>query len=571
MIRRVCYLGLLLLTSVLARPETIDGQTARRWLADPELLQIGRPMVFGQGVQAMDLVDSRTGWAVAGNTFVRFDGRHWRPDQQFDPSISFDTIRMSGPTSGWAGGARVYRTSPTLVFARYDGAAWTLVEQIVMADGTAQPYSGYVSDIETFPDGTAAALVYAHPRSLFLRYDGRVWRDQTPASWREGGITQLSMASPNEGWAAGAWQLPNTIARQPAILHLKDGAWTEEPLPALEADLMTTIVVRPNGEGWAVSFKQGGQGECDTSRILRRTGSRWTLLPGESHFNRPVRAFALVPNTDRGWASLARCTLRENVFEGQRASFDAGTFSLDPVGARFAPQAYALLNDEVQYAAAGGSFMRWSAEALPTGRVPAAAAGERYFPVTGHSLGGAFRQYYETHGLDLGDPGISDRESLALFGYPVSERFVEINPDTAELLEVQYFERARMEYHPRNRDPYRVLLGRLSAAGLNRLNPYPLPRPAEPPAAGCVRFAETGHDLCPPFRAYWERNVGLPVFGVPITQARDEQSRTDGKIYPTQYFERERLEYHAENRGTPYEVLLGLLGAEELRERGYLP
>ncbi|MCS7050576.1 MAG: hypothetical protein NZL87_03080, partial [Thermomicrobium sp.] len=35
-----------------------------------------------------------------------------------------------------------------------------------------------------------------------------------------------------------------------------------------------------------------------------------------------------------------------------------------------------------------------------------------------------------------------------------------------------------------------------------------------------------------------------------------------------QYFERARFEYHPEHRGTPYEVLLGLLGREYLQARG---
>ncbi len=76
---------------------------------------------------------------------------------------------------------------------------------------------------------------------------------------------------------------------------------------------------------------------------------------------------------------------------------------------------------------------------------------------------------------------------------------------------------------------------------------------------------------CAPFRSFWNANGGLALFGFPITQAQQLPSRTDGRTYLTQYFERERLEYHPELRGTPYEVLLGLLGAEELRIRGYLP
>jgi hypothetical protein len=61
------------------------------------------------------------------------------------------------------------------------------------------------------------------------------------------------------------------------------------------------------------------------------------------------------------------------------------------------------------------------------------------------------------------------------------------------------------------------------------------------------------------------------VYVFPITNARDEANPTDGKTYLTQWYERERLEFHPELSGTPYEVLLGLLGAEDLRLRGYLP
>jgi hypothetical protein len=44
-----------------------------------------------------------------------------------------------------------------------------------------------------------------------------------------------------------------------------------------------------------------------------------------------------------------------------------------------------------------------------------------------------------------------------------------------------------------------------------------------------------------------------------------ETSKDDGKQYRVQDFERRRLEYHPENRGTPFEVLLGRLGAEQVK------
>lgn len=72
----------------------------------------------------------------------------------------------------------------------------------------------------------------------------------------------------------------------------------------------------------------------------------------------------------------------------------------------------------------------------------------RYFPETGHSLGGGFKDYWETHG------------GLDIFGYPLTD---EIQEDGRT---VQYFERSVFEFWPENQDPYRVLLRRLGAEAL---------------------------------------------------------------------------------------------------------
>ena len=88
--------------------------------------------------------------------------------------------------------------------------------------------------------------------------------------------------------------------------------------------------------------------------------------------------------------------------------------------------------------------------------------GCRFFGETGHNLCEPFLSYWRSHGLDLGDPGISERESLALFGYPVTSVNTETNPD-GWTGATQWFERARFESHPENPNPYKVLLGRLGA------------------------------------------------------------------------------------------------------------
>lgn len=99
------------------------------------------------------------------------------------------------------------------------------------------------------------------------------------------------------------------------------------------------------------------------------------------------------------------------------------------------------------------------------------------------------------------------------------------------------------------------------------VDPVPAPRvqrsAANPTAP--FYFKETGHTLNGPFLDFWLRNGGLPLFGLPLTEPFEELNPTDGKRYLVQYFERERFEYHPEKAGTPFEVLMGLLGNDMLR------
>ena len=82
-----------------------------------------------------------------------------------------------------------------------------------------------------------------------------------------------------------------------------------------------------------------------------------------------------------------------------------------------------------------------------------AAVDARFFPETGHNLRGRFRAYWE------GEP--SGPGGLAIYGLPLTEEFEEVSPTNGQKYRVQYFERARFEYHPENPAPYDVLLGQL--------------------------------------------------------------------------------------------------------------
>ncbi|MBK9713968.1 MAG: hypothetical protein IPO81_22095 [Kouleothrix sp.] len=176
--------------------------------------------------------------------------------------------------------------------------------------------------------------------------------------------------------------------------------------------------------------------------------------------------------------------------------------------------------------------------------LPASAqAAERCFPQTGYCISGAIRSYWERNG------------GLAVFGYPigpVADEFIDDWEGPA-----QWFERDRLEDHANQ--GLGVLAGRLGAQLLEMQGRPWQDQPSEPgPPRGCRYFIETGHSLCGAFRSYWERNGGLARFGYPLTAEVNEQ--VGGWRGTVQYFERRRMEYHPENAGTKYAVLLGLLG-----------
>ncbi|HSH80573.1 MAG TPA: thermonuclease family protein, partial [Herpetosiphonaceae bacterium] len=90
---------------------------------------------------------------------------------------------------------------------------------------------------------------------------------------------------------------------------------------------------------------------------------------------------------------------------------------------------------------------------------------------------------------------------------------------------------------------------------------------AAPAQADRLCFAETSQCISGWFRQYWEQNGGLPVFGFPITAAANEINPGTGQTCLKQWFQRNRFELHLEN-APPYDVLLGRLGDDRLRQQG---
>ena len=84
------------------------------------------------------------------------------------------------------------------------------------------------------------------------------------------------------------------------------------------------------------------------------------------------------------------------------------------------------------------------------------------FAGTPYQACGDFLNYWHKYGLQQDrNPKISDAESLALFGLPLTPPYQQLL--NGELYVVQVFERARMEYHPNNPEAYRIQLGLLGS------------------------------------------------------------------------------------------------------------
>lgn len=148
----------------------------------------------------------------------------------------------------------------------------------------------------------------------------------------------------------------------------------------------------------------------------------------------------------------------------------------------------------------------------------------QYFPETRHIVRSPFIDYFVRTG------GVSQ------YGFPITDDYV----DPATGLLIQYFEKVRMEWHPGNPEPYRVLLGLLGDELGKRQPPIPISKIPAPNDPNCNHFEATGHTLCMQFRDYWNANGGLDRFGYPIGEYTIENG------FLVQYFQRARLEWHPE-------------------------
>ena len=88
--------------------------------------------------------------------------------------------------------------------------------------------------------------------------------------------------------------------------------------------------------------------------------------------------------------------------------------------------------------------------AFPPQPLVPAGTDRSYYVQTQHSIGGQFKKFFDQNG------------GTFVFGYPISEETIEANPTDGVAYTVQWFERARFEFHPEfTYTPNAIELGQL--------------------------------------------------------------------------------------------------------------
>jgi hypothetical protein len=203
--------------------------------------------------------------------------------------------------------------------------------------------------------------------------------------------------------------------------------------------------IRLDEQGSPVYVEYDPPAERASGRYFPQTGhslrgafrSFWELNGGLQRFGYPLTEEVIEPEAGTGRPRLTQY-------------FERARFEYFP---EYANTPYAVQLGHLGTAVLQRFGIDWTT--LP--KVPGAPPECQYFPESGHSLCPPFLQRWR----DLG--------GLPLVGLPISEPFDAVSPETGKPYTVQYFERARFEFHPENvGTPYEIQFGLLGRELITR-------------------------------------------------------------------------------------------------------
>lgn len=176
-----------------------------------------------------------------------------------------------------------------------------------------------------------------------------------------------------------------------------------------------------------------------------------------------------------------------------------------------------------------------------------------YVPQSGHYVQGEFRKTWIR----------TDIPALSIYGYPLTEQFIEYDPRAKTNKLVQYFERVKFELPSpaKSTDDVRTAL-----IGYDAIEGRFFPPGRFAVTTDDQRyFDQTKHLLKGAFFDFWTKNGGLTRYGYPITEEFTEKNE-QGKDTIYQYFERAKFAFDPDTK----QVTISLLGLELLKKKGWI-
>lgn len=237
-------------------------------------------------INGMAMVAPGDGWAVAGSNILRYTNGAWQLYQTYPAGQANGSyllgVSMSSPDDGWIIGSRPGDANGpgAGVLLHYTGAQW-------------QPYT-YPSfalnttllDISMLSpnDGWAVGNQYTSDTNsgVIAHYQDGAWTQV--GTFSGANLLRVSAAGPNEAWAVGIGGPSSGI-----IVHCFGGVCRQVPSPT--PNILSVVSSRSSSQTWI-----GGDGAV----IFRRDGDSWTQRTPTYH---QVSLTGLLAFSDRdGWA-----------------------------------------------------------------------------------------------------------------------------------------------------------------------------------------------------------------------------------------------------------------------------
>jgi hypothetical protein len=411
-------------------------------------------------------------------------------------------------------------------------------------------------------DASGNGWAWAHPApqrpgtNYLLRIENGDWRIAEDTTTRPdllpSGATIYHMAVASDlsdGWAVG-----RTIDEEPLVWRLLDGRWqpAELEVPATATTPRSMSLTADGSDGWlTVSGSEGGR-----SVLLRMVNGAWRLVP-EVDGGR-LEFLAVGADGKSGWGVGFEEDGEQIVY---RYANGAWTRTDATIPATERPvTALTVDNSGAGWGMAADALWRFKTDGTVTAayRVP---DGVSLLPIAVDPFGRGWALGWKELG-QVEQPGGFEIQVETVAVRLLGDTATQVDPESAFLLPEDVVPRA-IGMTPGGGQ---VWAGASTGIGFGRLINFREPWPANDngpagaaPLPGAGRcFAEVSYCLRGAFLRFWERNGGLDVLGLPITpEVVEKFGDTELRV---QYTERARLEEHAEFRGTPHEVLLGLLG-----------